>query len=104
MGLSTPKPQERQSQPGVTAAFRVCRTDTGELVREDDPRAAFLAYPKGAVVPVGPEELAYHELAYPEEASVAADGPEPDPEPEKMADSPGNKMASKPVNKAAPRR
>lgn len=104
MGLSTPKPRERQSVPGVTAEFRVCRTSDGELCREDDPRAAFLAYPKGAVVPVGPEELAYHELAHPEEVSVEEDDPEPEPEPEKMADTPANKMASKPANKAAPRR
>lgn len=110
MGLSTPKPAERQSVPGSTAEFRVFRTEDGELCREGDPRSAFLAYPLGAVIPVGKEEQAYYRLTHPEPDSVpsedADDGEEEDEDPpEKAAPAPPNKMASKPPNKAAaPRR
>jgi hypothetical protein len=86
MGLSTPRPAERQSLPGVTAAFRVYRTAGGELCREDDSRAAFLAYPEGTVIPVGTEEQAYYVLTHPEPVAVL------EPDEPKLAPAPANKM------------
>lgn len=55
-------PREGSSMAsGVNAEVRVYRTNDGELVRENDPRGAFLAYGVGDVVAAG-EVDAYHEI------------------------------------------
>lgn len=100
MALSTPRPLDPQAQamgqdgraiPGTAAAFRVCRTLSGALVREGHPDAAFLAYPQGELIPVH-DELEYRALLAPAPVSEVD-------VPEKQGRRPADKMVRASANK-----
>lgn len=82
MGLATPRDPKPSVAGGTRATFRVFKTSEGELCRQDDPDAAFLAYAVGDQVLIQ-EESAYLALA------------------RKMAESGTNKMTRQTANKGA---